>query len=216
MASDTDEDRWADAQSILDRTPTESAEQRIRRTRRRMLLLLIAVGVGTGAVVGGVTVLVYTGTDAFETSDAVPTWQRSTGLAVSGLAICVLVAACVLIFRTNRRHGGWRSPMTVLNGRQRRELLAQVRGRVPIEAARVPVARYLAELLLSRRSVLVLNAGIALMFVGQSVTSRSWYPLAMAGITAASTAALWFAFRRDEEGARRFLDTHPAPQDSAA
>ena len=105
--------------------------------------------------------------------------------------------------------------MTVLNGRQRRELLAQVRGRVPVEAARVPVARYLAELLLSRRPVLVLNAGIALMFVGQSVTSRSWYQLALAGITAVSTAAFWFAFRRDEQRARRFLDTHPAPRDES-
>ena len=215
VATDTDEDRWAEAQSILDRAPTESAEQRIRRTRRLALSLnlVLVIGVSCAAFV---TALMFADSPANEPSPERPIWQRIAGLGISGLAICVLIAACVLIVRTNRRLGAWRSPMTVLTRQQRRELLVQVRGRVPAEAARVPVARYLAVLLLSRRPVLVLNAGIALMFVGQSVTFGTWYQLALAGITAVSIAALWFAFRRDEQRAQRFLDTHPDPREDSA
>jgi hypothetical protein len=45
-----DEARWAEAQSILDRTPTESAERRMRRSRRLMVSIVVVVELVTMAL----------------------------------------------------------------------------------------------------------------------------------------------------------------------
>ncbi len=100
---------------------------------------------------------------------------------------------------------------------QRKELLAQVRGQAPVQVARVPVARHLAEVLLNRRSVLVLNMGLAVIFTGQWIALRAWWYPAMAGFSGMTTGSLLAGLSAGRAAARRFLDTHPAPRkDSAA
>jgi uncharacterized membrane protein len=207
----SDEERWIEAQSILDRTPTESAEQRIRGARRAAVLLPLALLLLLSACVVVGTVLLHDSTTAYETSDDVPRWQAVTGLVISGLAVLVMFAAFISMVRTNRRLRTWRSPLVALTRGQRKELLAQVRGRAPVRAERVPLARYTAELLTSRRPVLALNLAMVVMLLGQWITLRSWIQPAMAGFVALSTATFWLAFRRDERRAKRFLDTHPDP-----
>ncbi len=152
----------------------------------------------TGAAATVVAVLLFGNTAALVPPDAVPTWQVIVGFVLSALALFVMLAAVASQFRTNRRLGAWQSPVAVLTRDQRKELSAQVRGQAPVQAARVPVARHLAEVSLNRRSVLVLNMGLAVIFTGQWIALRAWWYPAMAGFSGMTTAACWLAFRRDE------------------
>lgn len=209
-----DEERWAQARSVLDRKPTEPAERRLRRTRR-LLLLLVGAAVLVAGGVAAVAVVVLGDTAAVEPSHDVPTWQVVLGFVLSGLALVVMFVAVVAQFRANRRLGAWRNPLSVLTRGQRKELLAQVRGRAPVEAARVPLARYLAEALLSRRAAVVLNLGAAALWTGQWIALRMWWHLIAGGLVGAAAVIFWLTFRRDEVRARRFLEAHPA-RDSVA
>ena len=215
MDTDTEQARWAEAQSIVDRTPTESAEERIRRSRRLTVLLVLAVSAVTGAGAAALAVWLFGNTDALTPSDAVPTWQAIVGFVLSGVALVVMLATVAVQFRNNRRLGVWRSPLYALTRRQRKELLAQVRGQVPIEAARVPLARHLAEMLMNRRPVVVLNLALAVLFTGQWIALRAWWYPAMACFSAVVAVACWLALGRDERRAHRFLAEHPDPGSGA-
>ena len=208
-ASASDEERWVEAQSILDRAPTDSAQQRLRRGRRTAVLWGLALLLMVAACVAVLTVTLHDSTTVYETSDDVPTWQAVSGLVISGLALLLMIATFVLMVRANRRLGTWRNPRLALSHGQRKELLAQVRGWTPAQAERVPLARYTAELLVSRRPVLGLNLAMVVMLLGQWITLRSWFQPAMAGFVALNTTIFGLVFRRDERRAKRFLDTHP-------
>ncbi|WP_324276651.1 hypothetical protein [Blastococcus brunescens] len=139
----SDEDRWSEAQSLLDDLPTESAERRIRRSlRTRVLLVLVVVALLGGPLGFGVAWLAD-GSGGGSTPADVPQWQEIEGLAVAGAGLVVLFVGVVSQFRANRRMAAWRSPLAVLNKNQRNELLAVVRGREPLHRGRLPLARHL-------------------------------------------------------------------------
>jgi hypothetical protein len=98
----------------------------------------------------------------------------------------------------------------VLSRAQRKELLDQVRGRMPLEPARLPLARLIAEQRLSQRTVMVCNTGLAVGFAGQWITApspwRVWFAIAYAVLLAAA----WPLVLRQTNGCRRFLAEHPA------
>jgi hypothetical protein len=211
MTSETDEDRWAEAQSLLDRTPTESAEQRVRRWRRLAILSVVAIAVLSLAVFA---VLIAWTDDVPRGTDDVPLWQEIAGFAVQLIATVVLVRVFVLQWRANRRRMGWRSPLVALTRRQRRELLVQVKrgGSVPPE--RLPLARHLAETVAGQRVVIVLLLGLLLQAVGRLLASPSrWNMIYVPAFGAVILVSLPFVLRNIRR-ARRFLDAHPAPADS--
>ncbi len=131
---------------------------------------------------------------------------------VSGVGLVIAFLGLAAMWRTNRRlDRGWRSPLLVLTRRQRKELLAQVRGLTPIEPTRVPLARNLAARLVGQTSgVLILNLGILLNFVGQGIALPHWWRGALAMIFTLALAVGWLLMRRDTHRARRFLREHPA------
>jgi hypothetical protein len=204
-----DEARWAEAQSILDRAPTESAERRMRRSRRLMVLLVLGVVLATMALVSLLMVSVVD-RGALEPDRDPATWQRVLGLTLSTLGMVVALTAFVLQVRSHRRMGAWRNPLFPLESRQRKALLAQVRGRSAAVPARLPLARYLAQALSARRPLLLLNIGLLTSFIGQWLTLRTSFHLVLLGAMAVGVVITSVFFRRDSRLARRFLAEHPA------
>jgi hypothetical protein len=207
----TDDDaRWVEAESLLARRPTESAEQRLRRWRRfRVLFVLGAalLGIALGVVL---FVLLDVGT---QPKEEVPTWQVVAGLSIASAGLVLQIFGVVTLLRTNRRLGAWRSPLSVLTRPQRKDLLAQVRGRRPVEPARLPIARMLAEQLIAVRMVVVSNLGLGVAAVGQAIAFPTMWRFVLVGVFALLVAVGWPFVRRDVRRGRHFLGMHPPDAD---
>ena len=111
--------------------------------------------------------------------------------------------------RGNRRLRVWISPLAVLTRSQRRELVASVRGSRPVEPERVPLARLLAEQLVSQRPTLVANVGLGIAFTCQWIASPAQWRAVLTGVFALVIGASWVFLDRDARRARQFLDDHP-------
>jgi hypothetical protein len=73
----SDDARWADAVSLLERTPTDSATQRLRHSRRMQVLLVVSVMLASAAVM--VLVVVFFRGSLEARTEHVPTWQVVVG-----------------------------------------------------------------------------------------------------------------------------------------
>jgi uncharacterized membrane protein YbhN (UPF0104 family) len=214
MSSDPDEDRWSRALSMARGEPTDAAEQ----VRRRLLRLRIALVIGVGLLSLGIGLALAFLLPDLLTAEPVepPTWVRIIGLVIALVGLVVQIAALVAIVRANRRHRQWRSPLLMLSRRQRKELLAQVRGQAPTDTARLPLSRELAGLLIRQRSVLAVNLGFGLLWVGLLIALPTWWRAAIAGGFVLLLAIAWPRALRDERRAREFLARHPDEPSSVA
>ena len=211
MPATDDETRWAEAQSLLDDVPTESAERRARRSLRTRILIGLAVGVFVGAPLGiGVAWLADRSADGATSADA-PLWQEITGLAVAGAGLLVLFGGVIAQFRANRRMRAWRSPLAVLTKDQRKELLAGMRGRRDLHPDRLPLARHLASNLLDQRALVLVLGGQAVLWIGLLIAFPSWLRAAVAAVLVGFTVVGVPFMRRQERQARRFLAEQPEP-----
>ena len=207
METDADEDRWAEAQYVLDHTPRESpARQRAReRYDRRMVtaaLLLAGVAVGLALVLLAVDPPPDPGDDP-------PAWRAVTGLSLAGAGLLFMILAPLARPFGSRR--GLIRPLGVLQRRQRKELQDQVRGRAPVVSERLDLARREAEFLLDQRATLVVQTGLLVSFVGMWIADRSLPRTLLTVAMIAVIAVAAVRFRRDERLARRFLAEHPLP-----
>jgi protein-S-isoprenylcysteine O-methyltransferase Ste14 len=211
----SDEDRWSEARSLLERQPTAPAERRLRRGRRRRILIVLAAGLVFGVPIG---IVAFRYSDASSSSSAaeVPAWQEIVGLALAGIGLVVMLGGIVAQFRTNRRTAAWRSPLYVLTDGQRKELVTAVRGRTALHPDRVPLARHLASTMIGQRVLLVLYLGLALHWTGQLVASPSWWRAALAGLVVVLIAIGVPVVVRQERQARRFLAEHQDDDGSVA
>ena len=92
--AETDEERWAQAESILAENPTPSATARIRRVRT--MLWLSVVGTTVLGLAIGVLAVVLFGHGRHRATE-VPAWQEITGLAVQAAGIAVEIAGIVIL-----------------------------------------------------------------------------------------------------------------------
>ena len=207
MATDPDEDRWAEAQSILDRTPRESlARQRARDRYDRRIATAALVLAGAAVALALVLLAVDPPPDP---RDEPPAWRVVTGLSLAGVGLLFMILAPLARPFGPRR--GLIRPLGVLDRRQRRELRDQVRGRAPVVGERLDLARCEAEFLLDQRATLVVQTGLMASFIGLWIADRS-FPrtvLTVAMMTVIASAVV--RSRRDERLARRSLAEHPVP-----
>jgi hypothetical protein len=209
VTSTTDDDaRWAEAQSILDRTPTESAAQRLRRARRNRWFLVAGLVLVTGAL--AVLIVLFVVEIPHDRDQDVPTWRAVVGFTLSGLALIFMLGALVVQFRAARRNRAWGSPLFVLTRQQRKALLDQVRGRSPVERERVPLARHLAELLRSQYLALPIQAGMLVNFAGLWIVDHQTYRIVFVGVFVVLLLVGGVVARRQYRWAARFLEEHPA------
>jgi MFS family permease len=198
-----DENRWSEAQALLDGTPSETAQQRLRRGRRIFLLgLVVALVVGAAA---GAGVLAWSGSDTGSASEDQPLWRSIVGLLVMLAGLVVAAPAVLRVIRENPWRDGWRTPLLALRMSQRRHLLKQVLGRMPADPAHLPLARHLAETLVRQTLSPTLALGVLLLAIGQLITSSSWF---WAGVVVLLVAG-WPLMRRRTRRVQKFLDAHP-------
>lgn len=204
MAADpADEARWAEALSLLDRVPTESAAGRLRRRRRRRLFGLVSALVVSTAVAVAAAVLFRSALE--EQPAQVPTAQAVVGYVISAVGLVLQAWGVVAAWRTQVRLRAWSSPLLVLTSAQQRELVAQVRGDRDIEPARVPLARSQAEHLLSRRVLLSSWWGLETSWLGLWIAQPTvWRAVLLVGY-GVLLAVTWSVAQRDVRRARRFL-----------
>jgi MFS family permease len=204
---DDDEARWADAQSILDRAPTEAARRELGRWRMQRLLFVAGLAL-FGAVVGLVVYLVLdSGVD--DASGGTAPWRRITGLVVVSSGLVLAVVGAVAQIRAARALRAWHNPLAALTREQRKQLLAQVRGQAPAEAATLPQARYLAQALVQQRAAPVSQFGLVALFAGQWIMSPTAFRLVLAVLLAVLAVVGVPLLRRDAGRARAFLLAHP-------
>jgi hypothetical protein len=199
----SDEDRWAQAQSILDGTASEGTKQQLRRAQRRNLLIVAGLVV---VVLGVVVAVVWSGDGPQSDSDDAPLWRSLTGLLVMLAGIVVAFPAVRRQFRQASWREGWHTPLPVLRLSQRRHLTREVLGRVPADPAHVPLGRHLAAMLVRQSLEPRLALGGLLLIAGQLVLSASWFW----AVALALLVAGWPATVRRNRRAQAFLDAHPA------
>jgi len=202
--------RWADAESLLTDEPTEAARRRVRRTLRMRIGLVVAALLVVVAVVAVMAVLSDDGSRARPPDE--PAAGADIWLVLALVGLVLTLAGAVLTWRSTRVPNGWGNPLFALRGAERRELLAQIGGRRPVDPARLPLARDLATRVIGQRWMVLILAGQSLNVLGlwlaapttpKAVLAVAALPLLAGGWTYAEWAA-----RR----ARRFLAAHPAPQ----
>ncbi|MGZ4509659.1 MAG: hypothetical protein ACXVX0_20640 [Blastococcus sp.] len=202
----TDEERWAQAESILANNPTPSAEARIRRVRT--MLWLFVVGMLVLGLAVGVLAVVLFGHGRHRAS-SVPAWQEITGLAVQLTGTVIEIVGIVTLRRRRQWGTRWRAPTAVLTRAQRRSLVRQVRGRIPAEPARLPLTRDLAGRLVDQRGLLVLYVGIAIVNVGQTIVHPTAFRVGLTVVVLVVYGVVIPLMRREQRRARRFLAEHP-------
>lgn len=209
----TDEDRWGEALSILERSPTPSAARRIRRSRTTRWLI-VAGSMLVGAAAG---LLVFLLVDRHGTTTPhTPLWQEIVGLCICVAGLALDVAGLVLLWRTRRGRSWRRTPTLVLTTRQRRQLLAQVRGRRPADPDRLPLARDLAaRLSATYRGLVVLWIGLPVIWIGNAITTPDTWRLVYAAVIVVLMGLAAGFGARDARRAREFLARYPDPDASA-
>ncbi|MGY2075634.1 MULTISPECIES: hypothetical protein [unclassified Blastococcus] len=203
----TDAERWAEARRILDGLPSEALEARVRRGRR--LVVLLVAGLLVLCVAIAFAVAAWAGDEPSATEDE-PLGQEIAAVVAATSAWVLVAVGAIGQWRATRRLGGLRSPLTVLDRRQQKLLLQELRGSVPVDPTHVPLVRHLAERLTAQRWLLILQLGLLLMFVGQFVGSPSPWRLGLVVVMALGMAVLLPLVLRNERRARRFLVEHPA------
>ncbi|SDM09338.1 hypothetical protein SAMN05660642_01633 [Geodermatophilus siccatus] len=198
--------RWAEAQALLSGGPDAAAEQRLRRTLRRRVLAVLGATLGAGVLVWLVVLLAADGGES--SSPGVPLRQVVTGFALATVGLVVAGVAVVRQVRAVRRRRVRNGPLFVLAVSQRRELLAQVRGRVPVDPARVGLARRTAEDLQHQRHTVWTNVGPSVLWTGLAVALPSWWRVTAAAAYLLLTVVAGGLAQRGARSAQTFLVAH--------
>ena len=213
-ASIDDEERWAQAQSLLDRVPTEPAARKARRQRRNLVLATAVLALACVGVALVFFLSIAPGSVSSEGDE--PLWREITGLVLAPLGAALSVVVLVTVIRSNRRLHAWSgNPMAPLSRRQKRELTRQITGRAPVEPERLPLARYAAEALVAARLTLVQQAAVLLLLVGQWIGEPTTWRLVLLLVIGGLSLLVAVPLVRRVAQARRFLEQHPAPAEPA-
>jgi MFS family permease len=201
-----DEKRWAQAESILRDAPTLDAEQAIRR-RRRAAWVLVAALIVLGLAIGLFAALLLG--RHHRAVHEVAAGQEITGLVVIVLGLAVELAGLVLQVRAGNWGARWRAPTSVLTRAQKRALLKQVRGRIPLDPRRLALARDLATRLTRQRGSLVIMIGVMVLNLGQVIQRPAVWHVVLTGALVVLFAVAFIVQGRLDRQARRFLEAHP-------
>jgi hypothetical protein len=125
----------------------------------------------------------------------------------------LVVGGLVVQVKGNRRLRVWGNPLAPLTRGQRTRLIAGVRGRGPVLPEQLPLAKYMAELLVNQRTALTGQLGLVVLFAGQWVLSPTEWRLTMVVVLSLIFGAATFFLRRDVGRAREFLDRYPDPSE---
>lgn len=206
----TEDERWAEADSILRRKATPSAVASQRKRRKRVWLTVVGVALLSGAIGGVIGGLAASG-DHVHSADQASTWQYIVGFTLSTLGILGGAAALVSLIRSGQWGAAWRSPTTALTRQQRKDLLRQVRGQRAADPEHLALARHLARQLVIQRRQALLMTSLLLLWIGQVIVFPDLLHVALFGLFVVLGPFAIALILRDARRAQRFLDEHPGP-----
>jgi FtsH-binding integral membrane protein len=210
---DDPDQRWSEAEAVLQGDPNPELRDRIRRRRTRIRTLSLA---GFGVLcLGSLAVGAALGLHAKATGHDHPrpspsTAQADTGLALSLLGALIVIVGVVAIVRAGEWGSRWKTPTAMLNRTQKRDLRRQATGLAPADPARLPLSRHLARRVIVSRWILLFFAGLSLSAVGSAVGSPRVWRFGYAALVVLAMGYAAFAVERDVRRARRFLERHPS------
>ena len=209
---DGDEARWAEAESMLAGTTSAEAQRRGRRLRNRLLLIVLGAFVLSIAL-GFLVALIFGSHHHQHRSADSTSWLHVAGLVASSCGLIVEIVALVKMVRSRQRGSAWRSPMLVLTRRQRRSLVQQIRGKRPVDPARLALTRYVAERWEGQSpQIFLVFVGAAMIGVGNVLITPNGFHYGLAVYLAVLLVLMFVLWERQRRQARRFLEEHPAPE----
>lgn len=212
-APTADEDRWAEAMSILQEAHTESAQRRLQRHRRNLVLLVSGIALGSLGLGLVLFLVIFPGSASSEGDE--PLWREVTSIVMAAVGLVVAVAVIVALVRSNRRLNSWRgNPLAPLTASQKKAVAKMATGRAPVPPDRLPLARYAAEATVAVRLVVAQQAGVVVIFAGQWIGEPTTWRLVLLGFLTVLSVPLGALALRRAGQARRFLDQHPASADT--
>jgi hypothetical protein len=205
-----DAQRWADAEALVNGTPTTPDGPRGWRSPSRRLTLYLALTAAAALAIGVLVVVVFGGRTAGADRHDVAGWRQVAGLILIVVGIGFEVVTFVRARRT--RAWNWSSPTAVLSWRQRRRVGRQLRGKAPVLEDELVVLRAAAEFIgVQSRNTQPLVLGLVIMNVGQVVQSTSAFVTATSVVVLVVFAWVAVLLPRSVRQMGAFLDEHPAP-----
>lgn len=205
MRDDPAESVW-----LASRFPGRDAETTIARARRRRLVIVTSLAVA--AVAAGVVVGVVHGHDVRASprhrSEPAP-WREVLGFLLLIAGVAIELVGLVRLSRSGSLRDNWRSPLLALPFRERRRIVAQVRGRRPTPPEDVPVARGTARRLVNQAKAWPIFLGLAMVTLGQLVMARNVVLAVVFGLVLGLFVVVIPLILRDVRAGRRFLTEHP-------
>ncbi|GII25630.1 hypothetical protein [Planosporangium mesophilum] len=182
-----------------------AVRRRIRQRRRRRVWLAVAVVV-LGAV-GGFVFGLVSGPPHRQATEP-PQWAGTLGTSLLLLGLAFEAVGLVYGFRSGQIQRGWKSPVRAFPFRQRRRMVKQVRGKLPVAAEELPLLRLVAEGLRGQRWLIFLIAALMVIMVGSALSrySPGWFILAAVYVVAMSAGIV--SYLRVARAAERFLREH--------
>lgn len=132
-------------------------------------------------------------------------WAIGLGLGSMLLGLAVEIFALVGAFRSGVVSDNRSSRLWALSSRERRHVLAQVRGRRPVAPDELPFVRHIAENVRSQRWLLRMLLGLLLMQLGSAIMDAG-PPRVVSFASGVVLAAAGSLLLRDLRLADRFLD----------
>lgn len=204
----SDEQRMNAAVELAQGQPDDDAQLIRRQGTRRAIVTRIVVTLA--AIVGGIFVAMILLSGPENRSDDIPAWREAVSYGASALGIVLVIGTFVRSARRGRVAAGWRSPAFALTGRQRRDLLLQIKGRRPVDPARLPVSRHLATDLVDNGTDVWGMTGVQLIVFGNALRSNWTWMWVLGAVTAALFVIVQLDTSRTLRRARAFLAAHPA------
>jgi len=211
------EQRWVQALAILDGSRDPRTQRRSRNWRLVVLLAALVLLTAATAAVGYLLSTHNHGPAARHHRPPDVSQVRKVGaLVVILVGLVVEMVGLVRLVRSKHRKAVWRLPTLALTSRQRRQLMRQVRGRAPMQPARLRLLRDLAERMQGQYQgpfgpYGLLFGGLSLLWAGQAVGSTrvwvQWLSLPLMGLY----PFVMTLMRRDARQAAGFLTQYPEP-----
>lgn len=202
MTANVPDDQWASANAML-ANPNLQLPRDIAKARQRRILFVV-VGVLLMAGVGAAIGLALS--DGSANSTDVPALQVIVGLVIAASGLVLQFWGVRRQWRRGSALNYWRGPLAGLKRAQRKRLLNQVRGRVPVQSGTERLSVLQAHVMIHQRLTTVGNCGLAVLWLGLFISSPTLWRAALALFLILLVVAATPFIERDARAAERFID----------
>lgn len=201
VTADSPHDEWATANALLANPDLEVPRGVVKARQKRILIVVVGVllAAGIGAAVG----LAFP--DGATESTDVPVLQFVIGLVIAASGLVLQFWGVRRQWKRGSALNYWRGPLAGLTRSQRKRLLQQVRGRVPVQPETERLSVLQAHVMIHQRLTTVGNCGLAVLWLGLFISSPTIWRATLALFLILLVASATPFIERDARAAERFI-----------